>query len=232
MAVEKITFAGFQTRLKSGGYVNIGGARRSVTKSDLSKAQKEECRALIDKHYGAKAKAPKEKAPKRAARKGAKVKAAKTPKQVAKKEKAPKAAPAVVKADPTKVKSKPGRKPGSGKAKAVATGDYETVLARTRDAAGIYAGVVETLRKCKSECPAFNAEPGITKVGADLTKLIESLDAMIVQPLLNPSESEVRGAEMFQRAAAGAVTPDNGGQVPTRIPLPGQPGAYAVPVTQ
>lgn len=80
---EKMTLAGFKKKLEAGGYKEIGGARKAVGRSrDLSAADKEKARKIVDAYFGdSKPSKPAKTAKKPAAKKEAKVVKTKAAKQ-------------------------------------------------------------------------------------------------------------------------------------------------------
>lgn len=222
----KLSPADFRRKLKNGDYESLTGAKRAIGKmQEWSDGEREKARTASAKHFGDAAPPPskktsKKKAAKKTAKKaakkagpgpglGRKKKTAKKPAKAAKAAKpakAAKAAKAVKAVKKTAPKRKGGKKPAA---------DVEASIENTRNAVQAYAEAVDVLKKCQGQ-GGESVVKGLEKAAEGVTKLIDAMDASIVQPLMGqpPTPQEMAAAERFRQASAGAVTPNAPAQQP------------------
>lgn len=221
----KLSPADFRKKLKNGEYESLTGARRAIGKmQEWSEGERDKARAAAAKHFGDEAPPPKKKAAKKkkakkkAAAKPAKKAAKKMPKKRAKKKAAKKAAKAAAPGPGRGRKKKTAKKTKTSSPKKRASAkpavDVDANIESTRQAVQTYAEAVDVLKKCQTE--EHSVEAGLKSAADGVTQLINAMQTSVVQPL---TAAEQRGAELFAKAAPGAVVP---GQTPPVVPGNGQ----------
>jgi len=210
---SKLTPLSFKKKIKNGEYKNLTGARRALGKvKDWSEADNAAMQKFATRHFGAApSPAPVKKAAKKAVKKAVKkteeaapVVSAEASKGGFTRVKKPVATKGVAKRGPAKKAT--SRVPASD-------ATLERTINNSREAVGVYATAIESLRKCEQQ--GVSIEGQLSKAVAGLEAVIESLQEALVKAFgteagQEGSAAEARGAELFQRAAPAAVTPGNG----------------------
>ena len=196
MAYEKRDFAYFKKHLSEGGYVDIGGARKSIGKMAIPDEEKVAAEKLAVKHFGADAApAPKAKKGKTAPRKAAT--------KAAREAKAPKAKAA---AAPPAAKVRKTRGPGR---KAAGT---QVPVATMLNEHSIRIGTVQQALKAMSDAKQLGAEASEVAIGARKAQgVLTSIVSSLCPTSNEPTPEDLRQAEALEKAARVAGVPQPGG---------------------
>lgn len=233
----KLDLSAFKKKLKNGEYQNLTGAKRAIGKmAGWTDEERDKARGTAARHFGETL----TKTPAKPAKKDkpATTGDSETPQSALTKKKAGAAQRGQVKVSKTQskkvvkkstagaygpgkgrmpkatkqVQAKKTTKKGARKvASAQPTSHIEQALSTNRAALELHREAVETIRLC--EGPGVEIGGSLNAALQGITTIVENLRSSVVEPL---SQQERMGAELFAKAAAGAVTPEH-------------PVAYAAP---
>lgn len=182
MAYTKMTVDDFKARLKNGDYKDATGARRGAGKADLTASEKEQCRKLIDKHFGVDSSSP---APKKTAKKAKGTSKKVVAKKAATNGKAEHKSNGAS-AAPAKKTAGKGRKRRSSEAADGSESELLAGLHLAKERIGTITQAVDTMKRAKETYPELDTKEGMTVAAQSLTEIMQGVHASLKERLTLP----------------------------------------------